>query len=269
MIHSIYREDELIVALNGVPYVISIDDPRYDNIYEALEEKDEAALIDLLNNKRRFSTLVNTLAEEGIEEHYGSYSYKGNPINMDLADYLRAALDSNNVLPIIKFIQRLFKNPSQDTRDRLFTFMEKNKMPIDENGHFLAFKGVAANYYDKHTGTVYNGPGVTVPLMEWDEVDTNPNNTCSRGYHACSKDYLDGWVHAGDRVVSVSIDPADVASIPVDYDGAKLRCRQYTVLADITDQYMAEKQETVLRTTHGLNVSGDNPMSYVRHRDFY
>jgi hypothetical protein len=269
MIHSIYREDELIVALNGVPYVIDIDDYRYESICEALEEKDEEALENLLSTKRRAASLVNNLAEEGIEESFGCYTYKGNPIDMDLSEYLRAALDSSDVMPIVKFIQRLFKNPSQDTRDRLFVFMEKNKMPIDENGHFLAFKGVASNYFDKHTGTVYNGPGVTVPLMEWDEVDTNPNNTCSRGYHACSKDYLDGWVHTGDRVVAVSIDPANVASIPIDYDGAKLRCRQYTVLNDITDQYMAEKQETILRTVRGLNVLGDSPVSYVRRRDFY
>lgn len=254
MIHTIYRDDEVIVTSNGYPYAVSIDDKRYDDVCQAIQDKDEAALNVLLSIKQRANTMIRDLALEGIEENKNDeYTYKGNLIAMDLTDYLRAALDSNEYMPIVRFIQRLFNNPSFDTRERLFAFMEKNKMPIDNNGYFLAFKGVAETYMDKYTGTVYNGPGTTVPRMSWDEVDTNPANTCSRGYHACSKDYLNGWVSSGDRVVSVSIDPADVASIPDDYDGAKLRCRQYTVIADITEQYNAEHEKITLHSPGGIN----------------
>ena len=268
MIHTIYRDDEVIVTSKGYPYSIPIDDPRYDDVCEAIQTQNEAWLDTLLSIKQRANTLTRDLALEGIEEVDGEYTYKGNPIAMDLTDYLHAALDSNEYMPIVRFIQRLFKNPSHDTRQRLFAFMEKNKMPLASNGCFLAFKGVAESYYDKHTGTVYNGPGVTVPRMSWDEVDTNPANTCSRGYHACSKDYLSVWVSSGDRVVSVSIDPADVAAIPDDYDGAKLRCRQYTVIADITEQYLAELDKITLHTFNGLDPRRTATMN-SKYREYY
>lgn len=253
MIHTIYRDDEVIVAFNGFPYSIDVDDPRYEDVCDAVRDDDEGALEALLSIKQRADAMFTDLSEDGIEQSAGYYTYKGNPIGMDLTDYLRSALDTGEHGPIVQFIQRLFKNPSQDTRERLFAFMEKNKMPIDKNGMFLAFKGVSSDYYDKRTGTVYNGPGTTVPMLEWDEVDTDPSNTCSRGYHACSKEYLTGWVYDDDRVVSVALDPAEVASIPDDYNGSKLRCRQYTVLADVTEQYTREQEDVTLHSAGGLN----------------
>jgi len=241
MIHTIYRDDEVIVAVDGYPYTVSVDNPRYEDVCLAIENDDEEELRMLLSTKAQGTRLYTQLTEYGIEEHEGDFTYKGNPIAMDLNDYLLAALDSGEGKPVIRFIQRLFENPNHDTRERLFAFMEQNKMPLDNEGRFLAFKGVRADYKDKHSGKIDNSPGVTVPRMLWSEVDTNTEITCSRGYHACSKEYLnDFWYADGDRVVSVAIAPEDVGAIPKDYNGAKLRCRQYEVLADVTDVYIKD-----------------------------
>ena len=137
MIATIYRDEELIVALNGYPYTIDIDDDRYEAVCEAIDEKDEDALEALLSTRQRMNTMIRDLAADGIEEDGGAYTYKGNAVSMDLSDYLRSAMDAGDAGPIVKFIQRLFKNPSQDTRNRLFMFMEKNKMPITDDGYFL------------------------------------------------------------------------------------------------------------------------------------
>lgn len=258
MIHKIYRDDEVIVAVDGYPYTVSVDSPVYDDVCIAIENDDEEELRMLLSTKGKSVKLYAQLAEHGIEESDGEFTYKGNPIAMDLNDYLLASLDSGQARPIIRFIERLFENPSHDTRSRLFTFMEHNRMPLDEDGRFLAFKGVRADYRDKHTGTIDNSPGVTVPRMSWSEVDTDPTNHCSRGYHACSKDYLnDFWYNASDRVVSVAIGPEDVGSIPLDYDGAKLRCRQYTVVADVTDAYTKDTANVTLRSKINPNWDDD------------
>lgn len=246
--HIIFRDDEVIIALNGFPYTVSVDDSRYDDVCDAIDEHDEQLLETLLSKKQAAFKMYDVLEEKGIEEDgIGNYTYMGTPIAMNLTDYLRVALDNEQYMPIVKFIQRLYENPNHDTRMRLFEFMEKNKLPIDDDGCFLAFKVVQSNYKDKHTGKVDNSPGISLKKLSWSEVDTNPENTCSRGYHACSNDYLSSFYSSGDRVVSVSIAPEDVGSIPDDYNNAKLRCRGYTVVADITDQYIREQEYIQMR----------------------
>lgn len=269
MIHSIYRDDEIIVALNGIPYTVSVDDPRYDEVVDAAMNEDEELLESLLSIKGRSKIMFDDLEEEGLEEVCGDYFYKGNQIAMDLNDYLGSALNSGNYMPVVRFIQRLYENPNQDTRGRLFTFMDNNKMPIDSQGRFLAFKGVRDDYRDHHSGTIDNAPGSVVPRMSWSEVDTDSRNTCSRGYHACSKDYFNsGFFNA--KVVSVAIAPEDVGAVPADYNDAKLRCRQYEVIADITDQFKEQGEKIKIRGRGYLAGDGDyNERVADLERDFW
>lgn len=271
MIHAIYREDEVIIALNGMPYTIDVDDPRYDDICDALDAEDEAALTSLLSTKGRAANLRNDLAAEGIEVSSDGYTYKGNPLPMDLTDYIVSAIERGNTTPIVKFVKRLFENPNYDTRIRLFEFMERNKMPIDNDGRFLAFKVVTPDYMDKHTRTISNKVGTLVPRKAWSDVDTDPTVTCSRGYHACSLSYIQHFCSDGDRIVSVAIAPEDVGSIPDDYDGAKLRCRQYEVMADITESYLQDTANAKIRISSGEGLDPSARSDYNRRysRDFY
>jgi hypothetical protein len=271
MIHTIYREDEIIVALNGMPYTVDVEDPRYDDIFEAIENDDEEKLISLLSTKGRTVNLRNDLSADGIECTGGAYTYKGNPLPMDLTDYIMSAMDRGNTKPIVQFVQRLYENPNYDTRIRLFEFMERNKMPIDNDGRFLAFKVVTSDYMDKHTQSVSNSVSTTVPRKAWSDVDTDPTVHCSRGYHACSLSYITSFFNTGDRIVSVAIAPEDVGSIPDDYDGAKLRCRQYEVMADITDSYLADTANVRIHITSG---EGLDPVARAVYesryaRDYY
>lgn len=273
MIHYIKRAEEVIIAINGVPYISHVESPNHEAVLEALADKDEETLLALLSIKGRASNMLVDLASEGIEEIAGTYYYKGNDLEMGLSEYLYAALNDGDYSPVVKFIQRLFENPNHDTRTRLFSFMEVNKLPIDSEGRFLAFKAVTDTYLDKHTRRINNAPGVTVPRMSWSEVDTDPTNHCSRGYHACSRDYIVGdgaffFSEGADRVVSVAIAPEDVGSIPDDYNGSKLRCRQYEVLADITDTVIAEQQDVRIRQPGTLDPYYSDSR-YEREQDYY
>lgn len=274
MIHFIKRAEEVVIAIDGVPYICKADAAHYDAVMEALADRDENTLLNLLSIKGKADSMLSDIASEGIEQINGQYYYKGNPLEMGLSDYLYAALKSGDYMPVVKFVQRLFENPSHDTRQRLFTFMDKNQMPIDPEGRFLAFKVVTSDYKDKHTRRIKNAVGVTVPLMSWSEVDTNPDNHCSRGYHACSRDYIVGdgafFYDTGDRVVAVAIDPAMVGSIPNDYNGAKLRCRQYEVLADITDAVITEQENVRIHHAGTLDPHNDMDSRYAReYNDYY
>jgi hypothetical protein len=67
--------------------------------------------------------------------------------------------------------------------------------------------------------------------MERNMVDDNRDNTCSAGLHFCSHSYLQSF--SGDRTVIVKIDPADVVSIPSDYNNAKGRTCRYEVIGEV------------------------------------
>ena len=69
--------------------------------------------------------------------------------------------------------------------------------------------------------------------MDRNLVDDNPESHCSSGLHFCSESYLQSFGGASNPVMILKINPADVVSIPTDYNGAKGRCMKYEVVAEV------------------------------------
>jgi hypothetical protein len=132
--------------------------------------------------------------------------------------------------PMVNFMENLYKNPSHRAVTELYGFLEKNALPITPDGHFLAYKKVRANYMDVHSGTFDNSVG-QICEMERHEVNDNKDQTCSTGLHFCGMSYLSCF--GGERTVIVKINPADVVSIPSDYNEAKGRTCRYEVVGEI------------------------------------
>jgi hypothetical protein len=244
MIGKIYRDDMVILTIDGVPYTVRDDDPRYDELMDGLAEGwDEEAILDLLTSKTAVGVVEDQLSSAGIvfDMTGDRATYNGNPLPTDLTGYLSAAISRGDASAVVEFVKRLFKSPNENTRMSLFRFLETNHMPILDDGRFLAFKVVNDDYTDCHSGTFDNTPGSTL-RVEWDQVDTNPELTCSRGLHVCSREYLKAFYHAGRRVVTVAVAPEDVGAVPYDYNGSKMRTVGYEVLVEITEKYVAEKE---------------------------
>lgn len=138
--------------------------------------------------------------------------------------------------PMISFLGFLMENPSYRSVNDLYRFLEKNQMGITPDGYLLAYKKVRHNYTDIHSGTFDNHPGQK-PSMRRNEVEDNPNITCSKGLHVCSFSYLPefGSSGGGDRVVVCKVNPRDVVSVPTDYNDAKMRVCEYEVLYEVTN----------------------------------
>jgi hypothetical protein len=132
--------------------------------------------------------------------------------------------------PMVAFMENLYANPSKRAVTELYGFLEKNNLPITPDGHFLAYKKVRHNFLDVHSGTMDNSPG-TIVEMERNQVDDNKDQTCSTGLHFCGMSYLSCF--GGDRTVIVKINPADVVSIPSDYNEAKGRACRYEVIGEL------------------------------------
>lgn len=228
----ILTEDSVTVVIGNKTHTVSKSNAHFHSVVAAIKAEDNYALekaIDLASS-------INEFGEGKIVVRDGVVFYGDTPMNNALTDrILRMMRDGFNVSPMVKFMDRLMNNPSGRAVQELYRFLEHNNLPLTDDGHFLAYKNVREDYTDKYSGSFDNSVG-SVCEMPRNQVMDDPNVTCSSGLHFCSIEYLNRmWGHDGHTMI-VKIDPADVVSIPVDYNNSKGRCCKYTVIGEHMDR---------------------------------
>lgn len=177
--------------------------------------------------------IAKALDGSAVEVDGSCVYFRGKRVNeyleRTLLDVVAAGFDPG---PFKRFVSRLYSNPSPRAIEELYKFLERGDLPLTNDGCFLAYKRVNENYTDCHTGKIDNSVGQVVEMPRR-EVDDDARRTCSTGLHFCSQGYLKHFVPGRGRIVILKIDPADVVSIPVDYDHTKGRCWRYTVVDEV------------------------------------
>lgn len=153
--------------------------------------------------------------------------------------------------PLVLFAKKLQKNPSYRSVQQLFSFLEKNDHPITDTGNFIAYKKVRDDFKDVHTGTFDNSVGAVLEMPR-NQVDEDPNQTCSHGFHVASWEYATEFYQGG-VMLELEIDPADVVAVPVDYQNSKMRVSKYRVLSVVQQEL-----STSLRKTTPTYVENDD-----------
>jgi len=219
--------NNVVVVIDNKPHTISKTHITYQKVVDAIKANDWETVKDTIEPKK----VVLEYGKGNVEVQGEQLFWKGKAFHNALATRMIQMLqDGFPVEPLVNFMENLMKNPSYRSVNELYGFLEKNNLPITSDGHFLAYKKVRKDYKDCHTGTMDNSIGQVVE-MERHSVDDNANNTCSSGLHFCSKEYLNSF--GGDRTVIVKINPADVVSIPTDYDFSKGRACRYEVIGEL------------------------------------
>jgi hypothetical protein len=223
----IIQGNNVTVVIGNKPHTISKTHITYQKVVDAIKAGD-------------WETVQNVIEPKKVVLDFGQgrVSVKGETLYWDgevFAGALAARMvtmlqEGFTIEPLVKFMENLMDNPSKRSVDELYTFLEKNNLPITPDGHFLAYKKVRGDYKDCYSGTMDNSPG-QVLTMQRNKVDDNQNNTCSYGLHFCSQEYLKHF--GGERVVIVKINPADVVSIPNDYNFTKGRTCRYEVVGEV------------------------------------
>ena len=221
------------VFVDGKPRMFSTTHPSYANIRNAVEAGDDHLVRELVDVKAnvakvslgRVQIMDNTIMVAGRE-------VTGKLVERILEMVSRG---SSAVDGYVQFLDNLMLNPSSTAVKELYLFIESCDLPITADGHFLAYKRVRSDFKDLHSGTFDNSVGTT-PTMDRNEVDDNRDHHCSQGLHFCSYSYLPSFGGGnGDQVVVVKINPANVVSIPSDFDNAKGRTWTYEVVDVIND----------------------------------
>ena len=102
-------------------------------------------------------------------------------------------------------------------------------MCMTESGNLIGYKGVREDYKDKYSGKFSNHVGAEMS-MHRSNVDDNPNNGCSSGFHVGSHEYADNWAGSDGRLMIVEYSPSDIVSVPDESGYGKLRCSRYKVI---------------------------------------
>lgn len=242
-----YVGTSVSVVLDGKPQMVSKDDLRFTQVMAAIKNRDVESLRNALNLRKA----VTTASRGRVDIRNGRVYYQGlelhNSLTRRIVQLMREGYEFEHM---VAFLQNVMESTSHRVREQLFDFVEKHLFSITEDGCFLAYKYVDRNFRDCYSGKFDNRPGRLVPEtpLEWNDVDEDPNRTCSRGLHVCGYEYLKGMT-GSDRyhIVLCKVDPRMVAAIPVDYNHAKMRVRQYEVLECISDTVDTKKYDIVHR----------------------
>jgi len=230
MAHSyLIQGKNIVVVIDNRPYTITSTHIGYEKLKQAIKDSDWDAVKSVVDPAKEILAYGKGLvAVQGSRVFYKDREMVG-VITQRLIDMYQEGFP---VEPLILFMENLMQNPSKRAVEELYTFLEKGKLPITPDGHFLAYKKVRQDFLDIHSGTMLNAPGQIVE-MERNEVDDDQNRTCSSGLHFCSKDYLDHFGGSDSRTVILKINPADVVSIPADYNATKGRACRYEVIGEL------------------------------------
>lgn len=148
------------------------------------------------------------------------------------------------------------------------------------NIHDLYKKGSGSQkdtYTDAHTKTmkIVLGEPVKIPRKD---CDANPNNTCSRGLHIGTREFLgnSGWF--GKESIVVLVNPMNVVAVPDEYRQGKMRVCEYLpvdiakrdksgyveeINTDVYESEMIEDVEELLDTMS--NLTSNELEEYKKH----
>lgn len=240
MVPFVVTDNSINLTVKGKMYVCQRSHANFEAIKSALKggEIGEEDLLNLVDVKKG----IENFSHGRIKIEKDVLTYDGRELHNCLASRIIAMVSEGyNVAPLVKFLDNLMENPSARAVNEFYGFLERNKLPMTDDGCFLAYKKVRHDFLDIHSHTMDNSVGQVVEMPR-NAVDDEKDRTCSYGLHFASFDYIPnyGSNDIDDRIVVVKINPRDVVAFPADYNGAKGRCCKYEVVDEIKNDKVTE-----------------------------
>lgn len=212
----------MVLNYDGKTVTLSDSDPKYTKVLQLIREGKL--------NEIKTTLEQNEFTDAGLTIIDGLLHLDGIALPWELSNRIKKFKELQLPFkPLLLFWDNLRQNPSFNSRAMLYKFLEHNGHPLTEDGHFIAYRGIREDFKDVHTGTMDNRPGSVVSVPR-DQVDDNPNNTCSHGLHVACFDYAKGF---GPKLVEVKVNPKDVVAVPTDYNGTKMRVSRFEVIQEV------------------------------------
>jgi hypothetical protein len=252
-------DSSVTVFLDGDSLTATQDHPKFDEIRLKVINEDTDGLIELFDRGQA----VIDYTEGNISVEGGAVLYKGEAVHNVIVDKILGCMSEGVYYKrLIRFLDKLMANPSRNSVQQLYRFLEHKNMPLTPEGDFLAYKGVDSNFKDFWSHKFDNSVGQTLEMPR-NGVCDDADKGCSDGFHAGSYDYAKGYASGGGNLMVVQISPADVVSVPHCSDCQKLRTAKYKVVGlcekiiateSCDDYYDGDNEEEVTNFNEGYEV---------------
>lgn len=248
--------ESITVLLDGMPTTVHKGTPQYTALRTALLTENYGDVSQLLTST---GVLARYLQGTAFTARDGALFYNTFEVPDDIRRRLEElVMEGKDPTPILRFYERVEKNPSYRSRTQLFAFLQHVGVPIEPDGTFLAYKGVRSDYKDCHSGTFDNRPGA-VHQMPRNQISDDPDEACAVGFHVGALSYAANF---GPIVVICRVDPADVVSVPADEQFRKMRVCRYIVMGRWSGEAMpsttTDISDDVGADDEGLPEEGDD-----------
>lgn len=256
--------------INGSPYVVSTSHVNYKKILECVKAKQWDAVPDLVNMTKTVQRNIehSPAINDGrvrVDVDAGLVYFHEMPIHNVVTEHIvRMVQEGFDVSLMVRFLDNLLMNPSSSVAPRLYEWMEAGKMPITEDGCFLAYKRVRDDLSSFQDSNTKHAIG-QVTEMDRALCDSDSNRTCSTGLHFCSHGYLRSYCSGAGRVLVLKINPKDVVAIPIEYGTHKGRCCRYEVVGELNEEgrVLVEEQNVLTPSVILIQESPPEPSSHL------
>lgn len=224
----------LVVSVGGSrPITLEMGTEKYNLVLPLLKNGvSDNEILQIIDTGRK----IEEYSEGAIivDHDTGTVLIDGVEVHDSITDRIVGFCQKNvSYLPLLAFWRNIQENPSYESKKHLFLFLEANKMPITDDGCFLAYKKVKydhdRNLVDCHSGTFCNNIG-SVITMDRNMVNPDRQTTCSTGLHVAAYDYAQNS-YSGHVLLEVKVNPRDVVAVPSDYSNQKMRVCRYEVMS--------------------------------------
>lgn len=231
--------NQITAVLQNAPYSFIEGTEQYNKVLGGIQAKlSDVEILEILGG---FEAKVDKyLAEQKTERfafNEGEVTFDGKPLHNSITDRIKDfAKHRIEIKFLLLFLENLEANPSYNSRKQLYKFLEYRNLVITDDGHFLAYKAVLNNFFDKHTGTIDNTPGRVI-TMDRALIDDDPNSACSAGLHVGAIGYVRSFGSGDDKYLICKVNPADVVAVPHDASAQKCRVCRYEVLHEMQEEH--------------------------------
>ncbi len=191
------------------PYSVTQDHPKFTLVKEQLLHGFIGAAYEIL-------TRANEAFEyRGLTINSNGVFYQGERLNGAVVDRIIELFKANKPVDrLVAFLRRLMDNPSKFIYNNLYNYLEKYKLPIDEDGFVYAIKAVKHDLKSKWTDKVqyrvwdtYSEPRAILTAKDNDSY-------CGKGLWFGWTDFVFNYGIGNDHVVVVKVDPANIIATP-------------------------------------------------------
>lgn len=252
--HSIIEtNDEKFVTafVGGQALVAHSSHGNFSEIVAAIKSGEAANDVDAFRDlfdvakavARKFAKLSERVSVEG-----NNILFDGTPVHSVLTEQIIRFLDEGveDYKPLVAFYEKLEQNPSADSREQLYRWLQTHAFTITGDGDIVGYKGVNSDL-----GSCTRGPGIVNGEPQKGNLDNTPGNVleidrstvvwdpsrgCAFGLHVGDWSYASTF---GSKTVEVRVNPRDVVSVPTDCADRKMRVARYVVVQEIDRPYGA------------------------------